>query len=104
MVRRFLSAVLCAGLVAVAWGIWPQVRLHSQTTSPVPQVVPGQIIVKMKPGTTQLTQLAASLGITFVRFLADQSMVVLRVQPDRMSEVVATLRAQAGVEYAEPNY
>ena len=71
------------------------------------EYVPGQIIVKFKPGTTLETenQLNQSLGTTVISVSPSGGFKVLEIpQGKTVLEMVDIYNQQSNVEYAEPNY
>jgi subtilisin family serine protease len=107
--RMAAAALLALGLAACsdqpsgpsAEALPTQLALQPNTD----EVVPGEILVKMK-GDAQVTELSARIpGLRLDRRLAARSGVsVLRVAQGQERAEAARLNADPGVEYAHPNY
>ncbi len=79
----------------------------SSTPSPEDEYVPGQIIVKFKPGTPNEAEdsLNESLGTTVIYTSPAGGFKILRIpEGNTVAEMVAIYLGQDIVEYAEPNY
>jgi subtilisin family serine protease len=75
------------------------------TRQSVEEVVPGEILIKMKDGISLDVLTGGSTGLRLERHLAASSRAsVLRVEPGRERAEAARLAADPRVEYAEPNY
>ncbi len=71
------------------------------------EYVPGEVLVKYKPQLTasDVSSLAQRVGIQLVEQIPQIDIQVYRIQTDRtMENVLAALRGETSVAYAEPNY
>ncbi len=97
LVRCLLTVVVLVGVLTQA---------HAQPSfRNKPAMVPGEIIVKYKiPGQADVSALA-SAGLSRVKEFGNRQFVLGRIAAGRSVEaVLQACRAQAEVEYAEPNY
>ncbi|HYR07142.1 MAG TPA: S8 family serine peptidase [Longimicrobium sp.] len=74
------------------------------TARAVEEVVPGEVLVKMRPGAGGVEELAVRHGAVLARMGHRNAFGVLRVGVGGERALAARLSEDARVEYAEPNY
>jgi thermitase len=65
--------------------------------------VPGELLVRLEPGAS-LAAVARSIGASLVASFGGDSIHILRLQQGSVGLAVHTLRGNAGVTFAEPNW
>ncbi len=113
---RFLLRAVSAGLLALAVAdllfILPlQAHAKRVASSSAPPVagtyVPGELLVKYKPGAVaaEPTSQAVGNGFRAVKTIAGQGILVVRLPADtQVEQAIGIFRQDPLVEYAEPNY
>lgn len=108
---RIAAAALLAATLAACSDNTPSAPDAAPVPEPismrqsVEEVVPGEILIKMKDGISLDVLTGGSTGLRLERHLAASSRAsVLRVEPGRERAEAARLAADPRVEYAEPNY
>jgi hypothetical protein len=74
-------------------------------TQPSPTIVPGQVIVKLRPGTSEAarTQVLAAAGARLIRELDLSDLILAQVPVGSEVDAAESLQVDPNVEFAEPN-
>ena len=108
--RVVVSIFLCLIFSAVAKDALAQVQLQenkSLNTFTPDAVVPGEVIVKYKPGTAHdiIQKIHQQLGAAILSIGPNEQFLRVRVPFNKtMDEILANLKNNPAVEYAEPNF
>lgn len=76
---------------------------------PVPQSVPGEIIVKFKPGISEkrIGDIAAKEGLDIIKIVSPPSLYLMKsrqTSPALLDKKITDLKKHKEIEYAEPNF
>ncbi|MBM4130385.1 hypothetical protein FJ250_05070, partial [bacterium] len=100
LMRRWGHIALCSATALFAF------VLAAAPLSAAPAYVPGEVIVKFRPGASAaaIAAIRADLGGTVKRELALTGAVCLKLTGLEVEEAVAKYRGDPAIEYLEPNY